>query len=229
MSIKSERLSSFSFGPGDQAFKWSLAKTILPTLIFTILTLIGLNELLELHPFTDVPLFPKLIFTGGFAICAWVAWAQTTAGLGENALVAVLKDRELWVRLRSPLNKNVGTPEDNLLVGLPLDKLKWSQVYNLKTITRMNNKPKTRDEQFLDLGFEDLDFHNLIQLQQAERTIRKAAGHSHVHYPIRLLDDHTVRLSLYNVSGGANRLQRSLPSSVAVKDVRAEVLDLRKT
>lgn len=226
MGLNTRKLDSFNSRAMEHQFKWSLGKTLVPTVLLTALTLLSVNELLGLAPFTDIPTFPLLISTTGFAIMALVAWAQTKAGIGKNALVAALDRNSLWVRLRSPLNSHIGTPSDNFLVELPLQQFQWSRVTQVKTLERFNNKPRTTFKEYLDLGPESFDTESLKKLLSEERAIRKKASQSTVHYPITLREDGSVRLSLYNVSGGAGRLQKLLPSNIEAKESTIEIRDL---
>jgi hypothetical protein len=227
MALRTESLQDFNPRSTDQLFRWSLGKTLLPTVLFFVLTGLGLNELFGPSPFTDLPTFALVISTLGFMLMAWVAWIQTRAGLGKNALVAALDNKNLWVRVRSPLNAQVGTPADNLLVALPLDQIRWSQLITVQTIKVMNRKPRTTYDYFLDLGTDGFDADSLKQLLAEERTMRKKASQSSLHFPIKLLTNGRIRLSLYNVSGGAEGLQKRLPSGLETKEPQREMKDLR--
>lgn len=220
-------LQDFNPRSARRLFRWSLGKTLIPTLVFTLLTIASFGELLGLTSFTQIPTAPLLIAGAGFALCAWVAWAQTKAGIGKNALVAALDHSNLWVRIRSPLNRHIGSEQDNFLVALPTADIEWSQLVNKKTIKMANNKPQTKSEVFLDLALSENHIEELKSLLNQERTRRKAAGQATLHFPLQVLEDGRVRIDCYNLSGGSEALQNSLPPSVEKRETRAEVKDLR--
>ena len=225
--MKTETLQSFNPRSADYQFRWSLGKSVVPTFVFSLLTLAGLNEMFGPRPFTEIPTFPLIIVTAGFALCALVAWAQTRAGFGKNALVAALDSKSLWVRVRSPLNAHIGSEKDDLLVALPVEQLRSSQITTVVTIRTMNNKPRSTFEKFLDLEFRSLDTAGLKEVLDRERKIRKSVSQSHLHFPVSLMDDERVRLCLDSVVGGTKRVQQALPSSVEAKSPATEKRDLR--
>lgn len=227
MGLQTKTLQHFNPNSAERLFKWALGKTIIPTVTFSLLTILGFNELLGPSPFTQAPKTPLVVFTLGFLVFALVAWAQTRAGIGKNALIAALDEKNLWVRLRSPLNSKVGSQENNFLVALPLDTMKSCQVVSHKTIRLHNHKTSSKLEEFLDLEFEGLDIPALHELLNAERKHRKAASQYHQHFPIKVLKGSRVRLSAYNCDGGAQAIQEALPSSVERKDPTTETTDLR--
>ncbi len=226
MQLQFKSLAEFSPGRQDQIFRWSLGNTIAPTVIFSVLFLGGLAQCLAPLPaMAKIPIFVRGFSTAGFLLIAWVAWAQTRAGIGPGSLVAVLDSRYLWVKYRSPLNRHIGADGDVQVVGIPLSAIAWCQQKSVKTITQgVNRKKTTKTVDSLDLGLApNSDLKELKERLEEERAKRKAATQSHQHFPLRILDEERLRLDLYNVSGGSAALEKQLPSSIARREPEQEV------
>lgn len=227
-ALKFESLKEFRPEPGDQVFRWSLGSTIVPTVIFALLFLVGAwQTIAPLKAVEEIPIFVRGLSTTGFLFFAWVAWAQTKAGFGESSLVACVGRDYLWVKYRSPLNSHIGRETDTQVVGIPLSSIAWTQSRTVKTVSRRaNGKHSTRTVDSLDLGMtERFDWSSLTEHLSKEREKKKKATQSHQHFPLRILDDKSLRVDLYNVAGGSKALQKALPSSIATREPSVEVIE----
>lgn len=209
-------------------FRWSVRKTVLPTLIFGVLAAAAAWQLVApLEAVAKVPIFVRVVSTLGFFLFAWVAWAQTKAGVGPRGLVVVLDSQYLWVKYRSPLNHHVGDPDDTQVVGIPISQIVWASPTTVKTLRPTANHGKTgRTVDCLDLGVsEKLDLEPLRERLAEEKDRRRKAGHSHQHFPIRITEAHTLRLDLYNVGGGSEKLIQALPPQIERRASQFELIE----
>lgn len=230
MTLSFASLKDYSPEPQDEVFRWAVAPTVIPTLVFTSLFFFGAWQIVApIHALEGIPMPVKILFTLGFLLFAWVAWTQTQGAIGQDSLIACISKDTLWVKFRSPLNQHIGSDADTQLVGIPLGDIVWSRPVTEKTLRKAaGSKASSRTVPCLDLGLsEDLDLDPLREMLQSEAERKKKFSHFHEHSPIRLLADHTVRLDLYNVNGGGQALQRDLPPSVEQRDIASDLIDLR--
>lgn len=230
MNLTFASLKEYSPAPQDEVFRWAVAPTVLPTLVFASLFVLGAWQIVApIEALEGIPMPVKVLSTLGFLLFAWVAWTQTQGAIGQDSLIACISKDRLWVKFRSPLNQHIGSADDTQLVGIPLELIEWSRPVTEKTLRpAAGSRTASRTVPCLDLGLSnELDLGPLKEMLQSEAERKKQFSHFHQHSPIRLLADHTVRIDLYNVNGGGQALQRELPPSVEQRDITSDLIDLR--